>query len=382
MSVLQANTVGRVVFGGWLLDNPLKNVIDRIMNPGTLLFGALLLIVAIALVVSAIFIYLYFKKRSFLYTERIREYLEVWIAQIITDEAVESLEIPRRFYRVLNNGAARQFAINQLVLCKKNFSGAVSDNITALYVRLGLKAHSLKKLKEKRHWHIQARGIQELYLMDQRDCLRKIYKQTNSEYEFVRLVAQNGIIHLTGFPGLRFLDVVSQPLSEWHQLKLIEQLKFHTPGEDFADNISKWLQSKNETVVVLALKLASDYQLYAVRPFVIDALVHSHDSVRSQALKTLVRLADEFTPSLLLGYFAKESEMNQAFILNALRNLATEKEQAFLERLLDHKSDTIKLKAGIVLAECTSGGLALLEKKGREQPEPYQRIYQHAKTVK
>ncbi len=382
MIALKAFTGGRVVFGGWLLDNLMKDAIDRIMNPGTLLFGAMLLVIAIALVVGAIFIYLYFKKRSFLYTERIREYLEIWIAQIITDESTESLEIPRRFYRVLNNGAARQFAINQLILCKKNFSGVVSENITALYVRLGLKAHSLKKLKEKRHWHIQARGIQELYLMDQQDCLRKIYKQTNSEYEFVRLVAQNGIIHLTGFSGLRFLDVVSQPLSEWHQLKLLEQLKFHTPGEDFADNISKWLQSKNETVVVLALKLANDYQLYAVRSFVTDALVHPHGLVRSQALKTLVRLADESTPSILLGYFTKESEMNQAFILNALRKLATEKEQAFLEKLLDHESDTIKLKAGIVLAECTSGGLALLEKRGSEQPEPYQRIYHHAKTVK
>ena len=114
----------------------------------------------------------------------------------------------------------------------------------------------------------------------------------------------------------------------------------------------------------------------------VDCLVHQSKFVRSQALKTLIRLEDETTPLILLGYFSKESLVNQSFILDALRTIATEKEAAFLEKLLDHENDTIKLKAAIVLAACSEKGMAILEKRGAEQPEPYDRICRHVKTVK
>ncbi len=113
-----------------------------------------------------------------------------------------------------------------------------------------------------------------------------------------------------------------------------------------------------------------------------NCLVHPSKAVRSQALKTLIRLEDESTPLILLGYFSKEPPANQFFILDALRNIATEREVFFLEKLLDHENDTIKLKAAIVLAACSEKGMGILEKRGAEQPEPYYRIYRHVKNVK
>ncbi|MEO7532179.1 MAG: hypothetical protein ABIS69_12230, partial [Sediminibacterium sp.] len=121
---------------------------------------------------------------------------------------------------------------------------------------------------------------------------------------------------------------------------------------------------------------------FSVRKEVINCLVHPHKSVRSQAIKTLITLADEKTPAILLGYFNKESLSNQVYILEALKDLATENESAFLLNLLEHESDTIKLKAAVVVAAISTEGLSLLEKRGAEQPEPYQRIYRHVKTVK
>jgi hypothetical protein len=380
--LLLSSISGYFMRGYYLLDNAVTQAISRILSPDSLWLGIMVMLILIALAVSAIYLSLYYSKRKFFYTIRIRKHLEEWISEIIMEESTEPVAISRKFYKILNNRLARQFVIDELILCKKNFSGSVAENIIALYIRLGLKKESLKKLGSNNNWHIRARGIQELYLMDQADVLKTIYKNTNSTNEFVRMEAQTGVIHLTGFPGLRFLDVISYPLTEWQQLKLLEQLRRYPKKEDLSEKIPGWLQSKNITVVMFALKLADEYQQFAVRAHVINSLVHPLKEVRSQSIKTLVRLADENTAGILLGYFNKEHAANQVFILDALQTLATEKETDFLLHLLNHENDIIKLKSAVVLAEISETNLTMLEKRGAEQPEPYQRIYRHVKTVR
>ena len=317
----------------------------------------------------------------FFYSSRIKKHLENWISEVIMEDEEASAEISRRIQRVLTNDTARQFMIDELIQCKKNFSGSVSGTIVSLYEQLGLKAFSMQKLTS-RHWHIKAKGIRELYLMDQKSALRTIYKNTNSKNEFVRMEAQTGVINLTGFSGLRFLDVVSYPITEWQQLKLLEQLRLHPDKEDISEKIPKWLQSKNSSVAVFALKLADEYQVFAVREQVMKCMEQKDKAIRSQAIRTLIRLADEKTPGALLGYFSQESLQDQLVILDALRSIVTDAETPFLITLLDHPNDSIKLKAAVVLATTGDKGIAIIENRAKETPEPFERICLHVKTVK
>lgn len=366
----------------WLLNSGFARTLAKFMDPSVLMGISEILLILIAIVVSVIYGYLFYQKRVFFYTGRIRKHLENWISQVIMEDAAASAEVSRRIQRVLTNDTARQFAIDELIRCKKNFSGTVAETVSGLYLQLGLKAFSLRKLKRKNHWHIRAKGIQELYLMDQRDVLKTIYKNTNSHNEFIRMEAQTGVINLTGFPGLRFLEVISYPLTEWQQLKLLEQLRLYPKKEDLSEKIPGWLQSKNNSVVVFALKLANEYQVFFVRSHVVNCLVHPEKEIRSQAIKTLIRLADDKTPAILLGYFSKESFENQVLILDGMRSMATPAETGFIRGLLDHGNDTIKLKAAMVFAEIADNGMEILEQKAKEMPEPYARICQHIKTVK
>jgi hypothetical protein len=365
----------------WLLDSQMSGSFFDFMSPENLMIGVKFMAVCIILIVIAIYTRLFLKKRHYFYTNSINKHLEVWITHIILEETTEGIQLPPKFYRILQNKMARQLAIDELIKCKKNFSGTVADTLVELYMQLGLKADSLKKIKS-RQWHIKARGIQELYLMDQIDVLKTIYKNTNNKYEFVRMEAQTGVIHLTGFSGLRFLDVISYPLTEWQQLKLLEQLRLTSKKEDLADGIAGWLLSKNDTVVIFALKLADEYQQFAIADKVVHCLVHPHEKVRIQAIKTMVRLADQRTPSILLGYFRKERFMNRALMLDALTHLATEEHADFLVSLLEDPNNIIKLKAGIVLANCCPDGMAILEQRAIDEPEPFARIVRHVKTVK
>lgn len=365
-----------------LLNSFFADLTTRIISPEHLLAGIKGLAIAIVVIVSVIYLHLFIKKQNFFYKKRIRIHLENWITQVIMEEEIDTDNLLRNFKRILFSRTARQYAIDELIVCKKNFSGGVTENIIWLYLQLGLKKDSLRKLRTTAPWHIRAKGIQELYLMEQQDVLKTIYKNTNSNNEFVRMEAQTGVINLTGFPGLRFLDVASYPITEWQQLKLLEQLRLHPVKKDVSDKIPHWLQSGNTTVVVFALKLADEYQMFSVREEVMACMAHADKTVRSQALKTLVRLADEATPAVLAGYFPNESPANQLYILDALRSLATENETAFLVSLLDHENDTVKLKAAVVLAEVSEKGMELITQKSREQPEPFERIHRHINTTK
>ena len=370
------------MFAGQFLDSTIGKDFLTFMSPENLLIGVQIMGVCILLIVILIYAQLLAKKRLYFYTERIRNNIEVWISHIILEESVEGIEVPKKFYRLLDDPKARQVAIDELTKCKKNFSGLVAENIVALYNQLGLREDSLEKMRNKRKWYLQARGIQELYLMDQKNLLTKIYRETNSKNEFVRSEAQIAIIYMTGFKGLRFLDVISYPLTLWQQIKLLEQLRLFGKKEDLSDRIPGWLQSENDTVVVFALRLAGEYQQYAVKDAIMNCLVHPSDAVRTRAIKTLIVLADEQTPFILTGYFSKENFDNQVHILNSLASIATDEQEVFLEKLLDAPDNIIKLKAAVVLANNCTNGLAILEKRAAQEPEPFERILRHVKTVK
>jgi len=368
--------------GFWLLDNKASRSFLEFMSPDNLMTGVKIMAAGIIIIVATIYIHLFNKKRIFFYTTSIRHNLEVWISNIILEESEADIQLPAKFYRILKNKTARQLAIDELINCKKNFSGTVGETIVQLYNQLDLKKDSLKKLNTKRKWHVKARGIQELYLMDQKDVLKTIYKNTNNNNEFVRMEAQTGVIHMTGFAGLRFLDIISYPLTEWQQIKLLEQLRLTSKKENLSESIAGWLLSKNDTVVVFALKLADEYQQFALRDNAIACLVHPNKGVRTQAVKTLVRLADQSTPSVLAGYFRKEDFFNRSIMLDALAVLATEAQSDFLVSLLDDPNNIIKLKAAIVLAACSTNGIDILEKKAIAEPELFERILRHVKKVK
>ena len=68
----------------------------------------------------------------------------------------------------------KQFALNLLLQNKRQLMGFAAQKIIFLYEELGFKQYSIQKLKSHT-WHIKARGIQELYLMEQRDMLNQIY---------------------------------------------------------------------------------------------------------------------------------------------------------------------------------------------------------------
>jgi len=355
-----------------LFQNHFKTAFEQYITPGLLTDVILFFSAITATLVIFTYSYLGAKKRSFFYKDRIKKNLELWISNVILDESEHGITIPDKFRKLFKNPAARQYAIENLIINKKAFSGSVADNIRFLYEEVGFKEDSLRKLNSKL-WFMQAKGIQELALMDQNDQLIKVYRLTNSKNDFVRNEAQSAIIHWSGFNGLRFLDVATYTISEWQQVQLLVQLRNFAQQD--MPKMAKWLTSTNDSVVLFALKLCEVYQQFHVKQNVAACLQHSNEAIRKQTVRTLCRIGDSNSADWIVAAYPAEPYMNQLNILNNIQKIATEQQVPFLQQELDNENDFLKLAAARALG--SMGYIHLLEEKATASPELYQPIYQH-----
>lgn len=358
------------------------NTFLTILTENTLLIGIIVFILTILTLLIFTYVTLYFKKRRSIFQKYLHKNIEDWLGSGIIESVDKNVvALPTlKFLAVLRNPLLRQLTIDELVTLKKSFSGPASKNITHLYVQLGLKDFSMGKLKSNK-WHVKAKAIQELYLMEQREALQRIYRNVNSDNEFIRMEAQIGIIHLSGFDGLRFLNVIHNPITEWQQIKLLDQLSNFPINEDIlAADIPKWLQSSNHTVIIFALKLVDRYHRFGEYDNVVECLKHVDPLVRKQAISTLHSIAKSDTSRVLIDQYNQEVYPNKLLILNLLEDIATKKDSDFLTQLLLDNNDTIKLRAARVLSKSHSEGLKALAEAGAVQHYPYHKIYLHIKN--
>jgi HEAT repeat protein len=335
-----------------------------------------------ALIILLTFLYLYQKKRNFFFKKRISTHLDTWISAAILEELeyneAEEVIFPPILYKILKNPLAGNIAINELITAKKNLTGKAAENLVKIYEQLKLNEISENKLSSKK-WHKKIQGVQELYLMNQHKHFLKIYRLTNSKNNYLRAEAQTAIIHMAGYNGLRFLNILDWPLTNWHQTQMLENLSSFTFKEQDAQ-IIRWLQSKNSTVVIFALRLIALHKQFQLLDNVFTCTQHEDEIVRQEAIATLVEIPGLETGNLLTQLYHKETENNQLQILNCLAEIGTENQLPFLLDLLNNNNDLIKLKAAKAIAATGPVGIDYLAAKAIAQPNPFQDIYLHVKA--
>jgi hypothetical protein len=322
-----------------------------VLIPQQLLYTITVLFAVVILLVSIIIIiYLFRKNRLDSHREQIKNDIGNLIGEIAiceTDEELEEAYAQPEFKHTIEKYKQHSFdkkvLIRELAETCKKLSGSSEKNLQWLFGKTGLKSELLDQLKNKR-WFIKSLAIQQMAALNQTDYLRKIYYYTNHENKLVRMDAQVAIVKLTGFKGLRFLNIISQPITIWQQLQLLNELSRQTP-DDF-ENLSKWLASSNDSVVEFSLRLAGIYQRYEQYENVVDCLSHPSKHIAEQAIETLSKIHLEDTASILVSRFHSLDKTCQLMILKILKDIGSQNEIAFLKSILNHPDDdSFKLEA-------------------------------------
>lgn len=331
----------------------------RAISPEHLYFAAAMFGALTVFIVSMIYTFLYVKKRNYRIKARITDQLNDWIAEQLTEDGEAELVVPAGLSAYLKRKHIRQFITDSLINIRKNVTGSITDSVISIYEQMGLKEDSVRKMKNIA-WHLRAKGIYELYMMQQKWALPEIQKYTNSDNEFVRMEAQTAVIGFSGFDGLKFLDTLTYPLTEWQQIKLLEQLHTLDPGNMMRMHI--WLQSGNRYVVQFALKLAEIYRYYDVYHDVLLCLEHEDYIIRRQAVKTIGAIARRSTVDKLKEIYPAEHTAVKPEILRQIGINGTADEIDFLKSALNEPDDMLKLEAGRAIVAIDGEGEEILTK--------------------
>lgn len=294
------------------------------------------------------------------------------IAIFFENDGGEMLEIKPEDALFLKKKAFRQFFIDEIIHAKKNLSGSPIANLITLYETLHFDKDALQKITSKK-WHIKAKGIQELAVMNQVKYVKEIFRLSNDSHELVRNEAQCALVNFYGFKGLRFLNVIIFPISQWQQIQLLNYL-YELQSAD-SKQLKKWLQSKNNSVVTFAIHLASLCNCSDVYKEVIHCLENSDRQVKLNAIEYLKKINSDDTADEIVKCYATSERIIQLNILSVLQETGNEKHITFLMKQLHNTDNTIKLAAAKTLSRIHPSGSAFFESHLFSDEYPWNAIF-------
>ena len=206
-----------------------------------------------------------------------------------------------------------------------------------------------------------------------------LFKNTNHKNDLLRMEAQIAIVKMTGFEGLKFLNNVTYPVSEWQQLRLIEELSNHSATE--FGNISEWLISENITVTNFALRLVEIYRQHAFYDEVASCLSHPSMIICKSAVETISQISNETTADLLIAHYGIYDAFTQIKILKILQVEGSENQVPFLLSILNHGDDSYKLEAVKAIVNISETGVEKIEKMIDKSLFPWNVILPQIKNV-
>lgn len=291
----------------------------------------------------------------------------------IEDEEMRS--VTANAEKLVHDRYFRKLLVNEITSAKKNITGISADNLKQLYVQMGLEKYALNNLTSSK-WYVKAKAVQELTVMDMVEFVDQIYPNTDDKNDLVRMEAQSALVQFNGFDGLRFLDTVTYPISNWQQIKLLQQLS-HLPPSDI--DMGPWFKSANSSVIVFALKLTRNYQRFELHDDIISCLDHPDPWVRIEAIQCLSEIYTDQTSDHLISRFLNEILKNQLAMIKVMQTIGTERDVLFLLDLLTYDNDEIKICAARALAQTSKNGLESLVEYSRKSNHSINEIVMHIK---
>ncbi|TBW28644.1 hypothetical protein [Gramella sp. KN1008] len=182
-----------------------------------------------------------------------------------------------------------QFVIRLMIRTQRTILGSNFSKLQKLYAEIPPYGVSIKKISSW-SWYKKARGIREIYEMNQSQYFDEIFKYRDDKNIYVRREAQIALVVFLGWESLRFLPYLKRNITLWQQIKIVEKLYDLYPKPEL-----KWLHRAYETEKLfgkkLLMRIIRKYELHEEIGFIIDHLNHEDYEVRETAIYCLQTFA-------------------------------------------------------------------------------------------
>ncbi|WP_081209345.1 hypothetical protein [Salegentibacter sediminis] len=184
--------------------------------------------------------------------------------------------------------ASVQFLIRLMIRTQQALGGSNHEKLQELYSQIPPYRASISKVQRK-DWFQKARGIREIYEMDQRQYLKEIAIYRDHKNVYLRRESQIALVCFLGWESLRFLPYLSRKISLWQQIKIVEKLH-DICKQPKVEYLRKAYTTKNPDAIELIIRIIKKFYLSSEAKFVFEHLKHENYEVRKAAIYCLLSL--------------------------------------------------------------------------------------------
>jgi hypothetical protein len=305
--------------------------------------------------------------------EKLHQYLMEKYQNLIVDYLYGSAT-PEEFMEIASDNYSRQVLIDQMIDVSINLIGEESKKLFGLYKDLGLDKDSLARARNYR-WHKKIKGFRELAHMNIKDANDVIYKALNSSNEILRMEAQIALVRLTDEDHFEFLSRLERPFSLWEQITLHDLIVQHNiPVPDF----KKWLYSKNDTVVIFAMRMIREFKQTDAEEGIKNSLTHNSPEVRLLAVQVAGDLGFSSTLELMKRMYKNQDYKICLEIVRSMGKMPDTSMLGFLKLVLDKEDDVqLQIEATKSIEKMGEEGVKALVKIMKSEYKNYNIIVRH-----
>ncbi|MFM7216969.1 MAG: hypothetical protein ACKO1U_03000 [Bacteroidota bacterium] len=284
------------------------------------------------------------KKKSLL-----EKYTPLFQELILGDAHLEaSAEIRARFAKTdLEKPFRREVLSDSLIHMHGNFSGEIAIRIERLFRSLDFHLDLMKSLRRK-EWYLIAKGMRNLALMNIREVSEDLQLFLSHKNQMVRYEARIAAMKLSEKDHLAFLDQEKTYLSDWDQANIYAMLT-RIPDITIPE-FSRWLDSKNPSVVNFAIYMIGRFNQLPALPSLIRMLDKADENQRILIFRTIKVCNFKDGEEALISRYSTETDAVKKEILDTLLSIASERSGPFLETLM-HESDS-KMDTLVKVSRC------------------------------
>lgn len=243
-----------------------------------------------------------------------------------------------------NNKKLSHFVLKKLLHIKQNVQQMSQEKFILIYEHFGFNKFT-ERLLADRSWERKSQGIMHYQILDHKAKKELIAPFLQSNHKALRSNALIAMISLSNenFDVLDHYEATITRAEEFKILDLIYQKEVSIPT-----NISAWLKSKNESIVIIAIKLAVRYKFKFTRDQLNYLLGSPNPLVRKEIIIAIRELKIEFANTILITHYKKEKNLrNKISIVKTFQKIGTPLTRDYALQLLSKEND-LDLKFEIV----------------------------------
>lgn len=270
----------------------------------------------------------------------------------VPGEAPELVSIQRRFRKlgiVPSEPGNVQYLIDLMIRTQRSLLGENYLKLEILFHQIPPYRVSIGKLKSKKWW-IKARGIREIYEMDQEQYINQIIKERNNKNIYVRREAQIAMVVFLGWESLRFLPYLKREMTLWQQIKVVEKLHDLYPEHQLR-LLKNGFKSDRAYANELLMRIIRKFNIESEIDFIIGYLDDSKFDTRETALYCIstFKLNEEKLKQVQNKFFNIPNTEQRIQLLKYLNGISEINNPDFYKKLLYSENDIIKLTTAEIL---------------------------------